>query len=157
MQRSCDTWIGCMWPSGKLQNAEPRRRNEVLPEQRVEVGSEACRVWMILAVAVPDGNLSFSLMMVCVRRGTAQKTPMKASAKDHNMSWPAEKTICGSSNEKAGITPTNPVASTAFNPLSIRSCNRSALPVSICPPVQHGCSSLKSLHVGDTNAGSDLS
>ena len=140
MQRSCDTWIGCMWPSGKLHNAEPRRRNEVLPERGVR--SEACRVWMILAVAVPDGNLSFSLMMVCVRRGTAQKTPMKASAKDHNMSWPAEKTICGSSNEKAGITPTNPVASNAFNLLSIHSYNKSASPLSTCPPVQYRCSNL---------------
>lgn len=36
------------------------------------------------AVAVPEGNLSFSRRMVCRRSGTAKKTPKKASASDHN-------------------------------------------------------------------------
>lgn len=47
-------------------------------------------------ICLPDGNLSFSLSMVWWRRGTAQKTPMKARESDHKMSCQGVKVTGGS-------------------------------------------------------------
>ena len=59
---------------------------------------------------------SHTLMMVCVRRGTAINTPKKASPRDHSSSCPGDSTIgpnggfCrGVIIPSAGIIPTNPV------------------------------------------------
>lgn len=74
-----------------------------------------CNVRMTFAVAVPDGKVSFSLMMVCVRRGTAQNTPMKARDSDQSRSWPNERVTAppgfpalGVMIPRAGMTPTSP-------------------------------------------------
>lgn len=95
------------------------------------VFSPPCRTPIIKAVAVPDGNLSFSRMMTSLRRGTANKTPKKHNPKAHKMSFPKGRRIpvvssgavkapnrCAvpspgisdglSRNSKAGTTPTNP-------------------------------------------------
>lgn len=77
----------------------------------------ACRVLMTFAVAVPEGNRSFSFRMVWVRSGTAQKTPRKAKASDQSTSWPYDRMTGPSGGfcsavmmPIAGITPTNPVS-----------------------------------------------
>ena len=75
----------------------------------------ACSVLITFAVAVPEGNLSFSFSMVWVRRGTAQKTPKNAKARDHRTSCPYDSTTGPSGGfcstvmiPIAGITPTKP-------------------------------------------------
>ncbi len=75
----------------------------------------ACSVLITFAVAVPEGNLSFSLRMVWVRKGTAQKTPRNAKARDHSTSCPYDSMTGPSGGfwstvmiPIAGITPTNP-------------------------------------------------
>lgn len=80
----------------------------------VVVGT-ACSVLITFAVAVPEGNLSFSLRMVWVRRGTAQKTPRNAKARDHRTSCPYDSMTGPSGGfcstviiPIAGITPTKP-------------------------------------------------
>ncbi len=76
----------------------------------------ACSVLITFAVAVPEGNLSFSLRMVWVRRGTAQKTPRNAKARDHSTSCPYDSMTGPSGGfcstviiPIAGMTPTKPV------------------------------------------------
>ena len=71
---------------------------------------------MTFAVAVPDGKRSFSFRMVWVRRGTAQKTPRNAKARDQSTSWPYDRMTGPSGGfcsfvmmPMAGITPTRPV------------------------------------------------
>lgn len=75
----------------------------------------ACSVLITFAVAVPEGNLSFSFSMVWVRRGTAQKTPRNAKARDHRTSCPYDSMTGPSGGfwstvmiPMAGITPTKP-------------------------------------------------
>jgi hypothetical protein len=75
----------------------------------------ACSVLITFAVAVPEGNLSFSLRMVWVRRGTAQKTPRNAKARDHSTSCPYDSMTGPSGGfcstviiPIAGMTPTKP-------------------------------------------------
>mmetsp|Transcript_31286 Transcript_31286/g.74352 ORF Transcript_31286/g.74352 Transcript_31286/m.74352 type:complete len:234 (-) Transcript_31286:75-776(-) len=76
------------------------------------------RIAITSAVAVPEGNGSFSRWMTCLRRGTAKKTPKNASAQLHAASWGALSSkpplggfSSGVSCEKAGMMPTNPAAS----------------------------------------------
>ncbi|KAA6425646.1 MAG: hypothetical protein FRX49_04543 [Trebouxia sp. A1-2] len=64
---------------------------------------------------IPEGNLSFSFSMVWVRRGTAQKTPRNAKARDHRTSCPYDSMTGPSGGfwstvmiPMAGITPTKP-------------------------------------------------
>ena len=86
------------------------------------------------AVAVPHrmqrsqthGNLVWpALMMVCVRRGTAMKTPKNASPRDQSSSFPGDSTIgpnggfCpGVIMPSAGMMPTRPATRQAWQSIS---------------------------------------
>lgn len=83
---------------------------------KFEGSGTACSVLITFAVAVPEGNRSFSFRIVWVRSGTAQKTPRKAKASDQSTSWPYDRMTGPSGGfcsvvmmPMAGITPTKPV------------------------------------------------
>lgn len=70
---------------------------------------------IISAVAVPEGNRSFSRMIVCFRKGTAKNTPKKATPSDQSINCQPDNTIGPSvwssfvNKPSAGMMPTKPI------------------------------------------------
>lgn len=75
-----------------------------------------CSSAISCAVAVPEGNTSFSLTITCRRSGTARKTPKNATAKHHTTRSVYPSTMGSRPSiscvimPRAGMMPTKPAA-----------------------------------------------
>mmetsp|Transcript_130175 Transcript_130175/g.259675 ORF Transcript_130175/g.259675 Transcript_130175/m.259675 type:complete len:393 (+) Transcript_130175:320-1498(+) len=95
--------------AAKAQSRQ-RQRARQSSEQSVAASGLAWSSSISLAVAVPDGNGSFSTRMVCRRSGTAKKTPKYVSAAHQIKRCHSDSFTAGSRSPKAGTIPTKPPA-----------------------------------------------